>query len=488
MKLPLAIALVAACVDSGSSPQGKKIEPSYVRAHLVKEVPADVRRLDVALGDAVVYVGNRVDVAQVAPGGTLHVTHYWRVVHPPGAQWRVVTFARGAPNSADFMNLPATDMELGHPPSSWAAGELVEDVQEIVVRPDWRSQTLTLYAALVAQNGHDVGDRMPAAGSNVVDRAVVAANVRIDLAHAPAPPGTVYVPRAAGPIAIDGIANDVGWGNAVMSPEFLPAEGGGEPIGRATAKLSWDETYLYVFVTIADTDVVSPYKQHDESMWKADVVEIFIDADMNRRGYVELQVNPNGATFDTWWANTRAGAPPEGDKAWESGMIAAVKVRGTPEPNDTDQGWDAEIAIPWAAVKGRDDAMKVRLPPNVGDRMAINVVRVDGRSGSKDVNASSWNRITTADFHALDRMLTIVFADQNGSIVPSAAAGSGAGLGSGAGVGSGTGSGTGTGTGSGTGTGTGTGSGTGTGTGSAATRMTPQPSVILRAQSAGSNR
>jgi hypothetical protein len=31
---------------------------------------------------------------------------------------------------------------------------------------------------------------------------------------------------------------------------------------------------------------------------------------------------------------------------------------------------------------------------------------------------SSWNRISTGDFHALDRMLTAVFADTTGSIVP----------------------------------------------------------------------
>ena len=56
---------------------------------------------------------------------------------------------------------------------------------------------------------------------------------------------------------------------------------------------------------------------------------MFIDADGNRRGYVELQVNPNNATFDSWFATTRA---QPGDRAWDSGMVTAVKVRGTAEP------------------------------------------------------------------------------------------------------------------------------------------------------------
>jgi hypothetical protein len=162
--------------------------------------------------------------------------------------------------------------------------------------------------------------------------------------------------------------------------------------------------------------VFSPYKQHDEPLWKADCVEMFIDADGNRTGYVELQANPNNATFDSYFATTRA---QPGDEKWDSGMVTAVKVRGTADQSgDTDQGWDIEIAIPLAAVKGRNDAMAVRLPPQVGDRWRLNVVRVDTRSGGGSPGVASWNRIGYSDFHALDRMLTVVFADATGSTTP----------------------------------------------------------------------
>jgi hypothetical protein len=98
-------------------------------------------------------------------------------------------------------------------------------------------------------------------------------------------------------------------------------------------------------------------------------------------------------------------------------MVTAVKVRGTADKEgDADQGWDVEIAIPLAAVKGRSEQMQVVLPPQVGNRWRLNVVRVDSRSGGGGPSASSWNRITYSDFHALDRMLTVVFADASGSI------------------------------------------------------------------------
>jgi hypothetical protein len=180
--------------------------------------------------------------------------------------------------------------------------------------------------------------------------------------------------------------------------------------------MTWDDQNLYVFVQITDTDVFSPFKQHDEPLWKGDCVELFIDADGTRSGYVELQVNPNNATFDSWFATTRA---QPGDEKWDANMVTAVKVRGTADQSgDTDQGWDVEIAIPYAAVKGRNDAMAVRLPPQIGDKWRLNVVRVDYRSAGGGPGVASWNRISYADFHALDRMLTVVFADPTGSIAP----------------------------------------------------------------------
>ncbi|TMQ13162.1 MAG: hypothetical protein E6J91_19300 [Deltaproteobacteria bacterium] len=408
-----------ACTDRGPGPQPKKIEPAYVAQHVLTQPPASLaQRLDVSLDGKVSYLGNTVDHAAVAPGQTVRVTHYWKVVQPVGPTWRVFALVRGAPSTADFMNLPATDMEIAHGPAVWKAGEVIEDVQDITLRPDWRSATATLSVGLIAEGKHGIDDRMAASGPHAQDRAAVARVLDVDLARAPAPPGTVYVPHAIGPIAIDGLASEPTWAAAATSPELVTAEGSPDPVGKAVARLTWDDQFLYAFLAITDSDVWSDYRNHDDPLWKQDCVELFIDADGNRRGYVELQVNPNNATFDSWFATTRA---QPGDPSWDSGMQTAVKLHGTTAPGDTDQGWDVEVAIPWQAVRGRDEAMAVRLPPQVGDRWRMNIVRVDLKTGDKNPTASSWNRITSADFHALDRMLTVVFADSSGSIAPAPA-------------------------------------------------------------------
>ncbi len=431
LRCVLLLAALASCVDRGTGPQGKKIEASYVRENLIAQVPGDIQRVDVSIGGKVTYLGNRITtldgkpVRTVAPGAAVRITHYWQVVQPVGPGWKLFRYARGAAGSADFQSFGPTDMEVGHPIAKWKPGQIIQDTQDVTLRPDWRSPAATLYMGLVADEGRQIGDRMyaqPSAGGNpalVVDRAVIARVLEVDLSKAPPPAGTVHIPRAAGAITIDGVGTEPGWANAVTSAELVTADGSPEPVGKAIARMTWDDQFLYVFVQITDTDIYSQYKTQDEPIWKQDVVELFIDADSNRKGYVELQVNPNNTTFDSYFATTRA---QPGDEVWDSGMQTAVRVRGTADKaGDADQGWDVEIAIPYAAVKGKDDAMNVRMPPQVGDRWRLNVVRVDYRSNGGSPGVSSWNRIGYGDFHALDRMLQVIFADSSGAIIPSAA-------------------------------------------------------------------
>src|SRR3990167_9702585 len=101
------------CVDEGPGPQPRRVEPGYVPRHLLMAAPVLTppagAPLDVTLGGKVVYLGSRVDSPRIIPGQPLRITHYWKVLAPIGPGWRVFTLLRGAPNTADFMNLPATD-------------------------------------------------------------------------------------------------------------------------------------------------------------------------------------------------------------------------------------------------------------------------------------------------------------------------------------------------------------------------------------------
>lgn len=221
-------------------------------------------------------------------------------------------------------------------------------------------------------------------------------------------------------IAVDGRADESDWDRAPWGGEFARAEGGRPVPGSARAKLLWDQTHLYLYAEVRDRDVFSPYTERDDPLWKADVLELFVDADRNGRGYIELQVNPRGAIFDAFFPVTRAH---EHHLGWSSKMRAAVQIDGTADDQgDTDRGWSVEIALPHGDVKGMDGAMAVATPPRPGDRWRLNAIRVDRPKG-KGISASSWSPITIRDFHALDRMLTVVFADAEGAVPAASGAG-----------------------------------------------------------------
>lgn len=451
----------AGCVDRGAGPKLGD-DPALVDKSRLSEVPAAlVHRVDAALAPAVarpaaaksspasavdagavieaadpdgaqvIYLGAIVEadpptsapadappVDKLVPGQAYRIRHFWKVLAPPG-DLRVFTHLRGQSGAPDFMNLDDSPLRRAYPPKRWRAGDLLSDAQSFVLRPDWRSPTVTVTAGLIRRGGHGPDDRLAVVRGPGEAGAVVVRVLPVDVAKAPPPPGTVRVARASSPITIDGIGDEPAWSAAPWSPSFVPAEGSPESVGSAQAKLSWDDEHLYALIHVEDSDVSSPFKQPDDPLWKADCVELFIDADSNRRQYIELQVNPHNAQFDSYFASTRA---EPGDVTFSAGMKSAVVVRGTLEDaGDIDGGWEVELAIPWAALRGKDPSMAVRLPPQPGDQMRLNVVRVDKRAADKYPTASSWNRIPYSDFHALDRMLNVVFVEAAKPAPPAAA-------------------------------------------------------------------
>ena len=412
----LALLVLAACRGGGSK---KKIDQATIDRNLLPEPPAQIEnKVDADLGGKVVYLGNEVNPHVLGPGKTATVVHYWKVVEPPGDGWQVFTHLLGP--SGTWMNLDYSDMREGYPVGKWKAGDVIRDEQTFTLESPWTAPSAQLVVGLWKKDGNQ---RMEVvSGPADAERRVLAYKWPVDprgRAFKPLP--SYMIRRASGPITIDGKGTEPDWKLAQVSPTFEVADGGPKIEGSARARLLWDDQHLYALVDVEDPDVHSQYQKQDDPLWKEDVVELFIDADRNRHGYVELQVNPRNAHFDAWFPVNRS---KDSHFEWQSGMKSAVQVRGNLEKRgDHDQGWTAEIAIPLADVKGMDAAMKVAIPPLPGDRWRLNVIRVDLPRGAKGVAAASWSPITIRDFHALGRMLTVVFADADGKLPGKDAAG-----------------------------------------------------------------
>jgi hypothetical protein len=392
----LCLVVLAACGDRGGSDD--------VAANLLTAAPRLDAAVDAAIG-GVTYLGNLGAAPRVAPGGVVELTHVWRVVTPPGPGWSVYAYV--VSERGDWMDISRTPMRTAHPPSAWRAGELFRDPDRFTLPAGWQGDHATIVLGLRRRGTSGGEGRAPVERGPVDDKGRVIA-ARFDVVRAG--PGVGYrIARAKAPLTIDGVADEADWRAAPRSPPFAPTEGGDAIAGASAARLLWDDRHLYAFVEVEDADVFSPYAERDAPLWKEDVVELFVDADGDRTGYVELQVNPNGAIFDAFFPRTRS---QPSDVAWDSGLIAAIAVHGTRDRrDDVDRGWDVEIAIPLAAVKGTNVAMPVRIPPQPGDRWRLNLVRIDRPRDRGRIAASSWNPITIQDFHAPARMLAVEFAD-----------------------------------------------------------------------------
>lgn len=422
-RIPWILAALAAplagCVDKGPGGSGKQIDPAYVEQNLLTEAPATLtNEVNASLGEKVIYLGNEVEKLTLAPGGKATVVHYWKVIEPPGDEWRVFAHVKGT-RPEDWMNVDSTDMRIGYPPGKWKAGDIIRDEQKFSLKDDWKSPHAELLVGMYPKGKHEPAARMPVITGPVDDENRIRA-VRFELEGAGAtkkPDDQGYVVRKTeAPITIDGKADEDAWARAPWGPSFTDAQGGPEVGHQTRAKLLYDDTNLYVFIQAEDDDVYSSVTEKDGALWKEDVVELFIDADRNRRGYVELQVNPNNTQLDYWFAHTRTQEP---DKAWSANMTSAVNVRGTRDKrDDKDQGWDVEIAIPLVAVKGNHEAMGVTIPPAIGDKWNLNVVRGEKKQGAQNPAAASWNQIPYNDWHALGNMATVTFGDATGSTEP----------------------------------------------------------------------
>ncbi|MBC7234914.1 MAG: carbohydrate-binding family 9-like protein, partial [Chloroflexi bacterium] len=209
--------------------------------------------------------------------------------------------------------------------------------------------------------------------------------------------------RASGPIVVDGRLDEPDWGKAVPV-ELRLADSGGRPRQRTVARLLWDDDHLYVGFYCEDTSIWGVTTRRDQDIYNQEVVEVFIDADRDDYGYVEIEVNPLNAVLDLFMLN-RDGRR-KGLWDWDSrGLRTAVLVDGDPTRRDSrDRSWTVEMAIPMA-----DFATAPNLPPRPGDVWHMNLYRID--RGPEGDEYSAWSPPGLIDYHTPQRFGRLIFSE-----------------------------------------------------------------------------
>ena len=166
-------------------------------------------------------------------------------------------------------------------------------------------------------------------------------------------PKTYVAAKTATPIVIDGDQSDVSWNKAEWTDLFEDIENGVKPKYATKVKMLWDETNFYILAKMEEPHVWANLRQRDTIIFYNNDFEVFVDPDSDTFNYYELEINALNTAWDLFLSKPYR----ENDMVvlndWNiSGLKSAVKINGTlNNPNDTDEGWVLEMAIPWAAYK-----------------------------------------------------------------------------------------------------------------------------------------
>ncbi|MBK0368290.1 carbohydrate-binding family 9-like protein [Flavobacterium agrisoli] len=166
-------------------------------------------------------------------------------------------------------------------------------------------------------------------------------------------PKTYVAAKTTTPITIDGEDTDASWSKVDWTGLFEDIENGIKPKYDTKVKMLWDETNFYILAKIDEPHVWANLKQRDTIIFYNNDFEVFIDPDSDTFNYYELEINALNTAWDLFLTKPYR----ENDivvlNDWDiTGLKSAVKIHGTiNNPNDTDEGWILEIAIPWAAYQ-----------------------------------------------------------------------------------------------------------------------------------------
>lgn len=190
--------------------------------------------------------------------------------------------------------------------------------------------------------------------------------------------------RAAGPIIVDGKADEKCWKNAPWSEEFIDIEGPAmpAPLHSTRIKMLWDTSYLYIFALMEEPHLWATLTERESVIFYDNDFEVFIDPDGDTHNYYELEINAFGTEWDLMLTKPyRFGGLPI--TAWNiNGLKSGVHLNGTiNQPSDTDTSWSVELAIPLSIIAETADSLAI---PVDGKQWRINFSRVHWKLEVKD--------------------------------------------------------------------------------------------------------
>jgi len=206
-----------------------------------------------------------------------------------------------------------------------------------------------------------------------------------------APKKTLQAVRISEKINLDAKFDEPAWQTAPVAADFLYAwpNPGLTASEKTEVRVLYDDAALYVAFRCYDRQPDSIFhrlSKRDE-LENTDVVTVIIDTYRDGQNAVKFGVTPDNVQTDSKFS--LANANPDNDNAdgedlaWDAVWASAARI--------TEDGWTAEFAIPYAAL---------RFPKKDVQEWSINFRRAIRRRGEND----SWNEIKAEISGSLSQM------------------------------------------------------------------------------------
>lgn len=209
------------------------------------------------------------------------------------------------------------------------------------------------------------------------------------------------------PITVDGLLDEPPWQRAPLVDFRIPVTLE-KPLSETEARLLWDDDYLYVGFKAYDKDIYSHFTERDSTTCYEDVLEVFFKTDPARDPYYNFEINALNTVYDAFTIKRGAGGPDHHRwSRWNcTGLKSAVVIQGTlNNPEDVDEYWQLEVAIPFAGLptlSGR--------PPTPGDQWLFHLARYDYSVYLPEgLELSSCAPLSQVDFHRYEDWIPLKF-------------------------------------------------------------------------------
>ncbi len=356
--------------------------------------PSPQFKIGAKFDDKIELIGVDLSCTTASPKSKVKVTWYWRVLKETAGDWLIFVHLDSAHGRATGDHHAVGGL---YPIRKWKAGEIIRDEQEIQLKESLlppkkktdaspRKANANLYVGIYDHGAYQRNQsniRMKPTGEKAKtdkDQRLRAATLSVSstapihCASCQLEQGCYQAKKVSEAPRIDGKLNDPAWSLATWTQPFRNPNGEAIAENKSTrAKILYDKEALYLGVTSQDSNLVSRFNSRDQELWKADVVELFIDPGFQQENYIEIQFSPAQQIFDALFTSHRKPDWPKASKAFNhDGITVRVSAKGTVnQPGDTDTSWTVEARIPFKGLG------PIQRAPRMNSTWAFNLYRLD---------------------------------------------------------------------------------------------------------------